>query len=93
MVNLRTLKNRNFAVGCAVFLMFGAALYALVTMLPLFLQTLLGYTALDAGLTVSPRGLGVLAGVSDLSARWRRESSMRLLIALVSRCWERPVTS
>jgi DHA2 family multidrug resistance protein len=29
-------------------------------MLPLFLQILLGYTALDAGLTVSPRGFGVL---------------------------------
>ncbi len=62
-VNLRTLKNRNFATGCGVFLMFGAVLYALVTMLPLFLQTLLGYTALNAGLTVSPRGLGVLAAL------------------------------
>jgi DHA2 family multidrug resistance protein len=59
-VNLRVLKNRNFATACGVFLMFGAVLYALTTMLPLFLQTLLGYTALDAGLTVSPRGLGVL---------------------------------
>src|SRR5208283_4759110 len=38
-VNLRTLKNRNFAAGCGVFLMFGAVLYALLTMLPLFLQT------------------------------------------------------
>ncbi len=27
-------------------------------MLPLFLQTLLGYPALDSGLAVSPRGLG-----------------------------------
>jgi DHA2 family multidrug resistance protein len=59
-VNLRIFKHRNFAVGCTVFLLFGAVLYALTTLLPLFLQTLLGYTALDAGLTVSPRGLGVL---------------------------------
>jgi DHA2 family multidrug resistance protein len=60
-VNLRVLKDRNLAVGCSVFLLFGAVLYAMTTMLPLFLQTLMGYTALDAGLTVSPRGLGVLA--------------------------------
>jgi DHA2 family multidrug resistance protein len=59
-VDLRILKNRNFAIGSTLFLLFGAALYALTTMQPLFLQTLLGYTALDAGLTVSPRGVGVL---------------------------------
>jgi len=76
-VNLRTLRNRNFAAGCAVYLMFGAVLYALVTGLPLFLQTLFGYTALDAGLTVSPRGVGVLfalvfVGVlsQKVNARW-----------------------
>ncbi len=59
-VNLHILKNRNFAVGCTLFLMFGGVLYALTTIQPLFLQSLLDYTALDAGLTVSPRGLGVL---------------------------------
>ena len=57
-VNLRILKNRNFAVACALFFLFGAAIYGLVALQPLFLQTLLGYTALEAGLTVSPRGLG-----------------------------------
>ena len=63
-VNLRVLKDRNLAVGCSLFLLFGAVLYAMTTMLPLFLQTLMGYTALDAGLTVSPRGLGVLAALA-----------------------------
>ncbi|HUD84511.1 MAG TPA: DHA2 family efflux MFS transporter permease subunit [Candidatus Saccharimonadales bacterium] len=78
-VNLRTLKNRNFAAGCGVFLMFGAALYALVTMLPLFLQTLLGYTALDAGLTVSPRGLGVLIALGFVGLLAQRVN-LRLLM-------------
>ncbi len=59
-VNLRILKNRNFAVACALFSLFGAAIYGLVTLQPLFLQTLLGYTALNAGLTVAPRGIGAL---------------------------------
>jgi DHA2 family multidrug resistance protein len=58
MVNLRILKNRNFAVACGLFFLFGAAIYGLITLQPLFLQTLLGYTALEAGLTVSPRGVG-----------------------------------
>ena len=62
-VNLRILKNRNFAVGCCMFILFGAALYSLITLQPLFLQTLMGYTALDAGLTVSPRGVGALVAM------------------------------
>jgi DHA2 family multidrug resistance protein len=78
-VQLRTLKNRNFAVGCTVFLMFGAALYALITMLPLFLQTLLGYTALDAGLTVSPRGLGVLCALGFVGVL-AQKVNLRLLM-------------
>ena len=77
-VDLRILKNRNFAIGCVLFTLFGMALYALVALQPLFLQSLLGYTAFDAGLTVSPRGLGALIGFfvweSSCNA-WMRASS------------------
>ena len=38
----------------------GIVLYATTALLPLFLQTLLGYPALEAGLAISPRGLGAL---------------------------------
>ena len=37
-----------------------AVVYGLVTLLPLFYQELLGYTALAAGMAVAPRGLGSL---------------------------------
>ena len=73
-VNLRVLKNRNFAVGCGLYACFGAVLYAMVTLQPLFLQTLLGYTALDAGLTVSPRGLGALVALFFVGLLIRRIS-------------------
>ena len=78
-VNLRILKNRNFAAGCGVFLMFGAVVYALITMLPLFLQSLMGYTALDAGLTVSPRGLGVLLALAFVGVLVQK-GHLRLLL-------------
>lgn len=71
-VNLRVLKNYNFAVACALFFLFGGAIYGLVALQPLFLQTLLGYPALEAGLTVSPRGIGAffaLFVVGSLIAR------------------------
>lgn len=67
-VDLRVLKNRNFAVGCMLFFMFGAAIYGMITLQPLFLQTLLGYTALNAGLTVSPRGIGALGALFVVGA-------------------------
>ena len=59
-VNLRVLTNRNFAIGTALMTVLGVVLYGTTAMLPLFLQTLLGYPALQSGLAVSPRGLGAL---------------------------------
>jgi DHA2 family multidrug resistance protein len=58
LVNLRVLKNRNFAVGCVLILLFGISIYSTVTVLPLFYQELLGYTAFTAGIVVAPRGIG-----------------------------------
>ncbi|HEX9022259.1 MAG TPA: DHA2 family efflux MFS transporter permease subunit, partial [Geobacteraceae bacterium] len=59
-VNLRVLRDRNFAVGIVMISMVGVALYSAITLLPLFLQTLMGYSALQSGMAVSPRGAGAL---------------------------------
>jgi len=77
-VNLRILKNRNFAVACALFFLFGGAIYGLVALQPLFLQTLLGYPALMAGLTVSPRGLGAFCALFVVGALISRTSGRML---------------
>ncbi len=60
LVDLRVFKHRNFTLGCLLIGLFGAAIYGLVTLLPLFYQELLGYTALAAGWAVSPRGVGAI---------------------------------
>ena len=57
-VDLRVLANRNFAVGSGLIALLGALLYGTTAVLPLFMQNLLHYTALDAGLALSPRGIG-----------------------------------
>jgi MFS transporter, DHA2 family, multidrug resistance protein len=62
-VNLRIFKNRNFAVGTALMAMMGAVLYGSIALLPLFLQTLLGYPATQSGLAVSPRGFGSIVSM------------------------------
>jgi DHA2 family multidrug resistance protein len=63
LVNLRTLQNWNFAIGCLLIMMFGLCIYSMITVLPLFYQELLGYTAFTAGLVVGPRGIGSILGM------------------------------
>ena len=60
-VDLRALRNRTFSAGVFLIGMLGFTLYASLVLLPIYLQTLLGYPALNAGLALSPRGLGSLA--------------------------------
>jgi len=62
-VNLRILKNSNFAIGTAMMTLLGMVLYATVTLQPLFLQMLMGYSALDSGLALSPRGIGAITAL------------------------------
>jgi DHA2 family multidrug resistance protein len=57
-VDLHVLRNRNFAVGVLLMTTLGAVLYGTTAALPIFLQTLMGYPALQSGMALSPRGLG-----------------------------------
>ncbi len=59
-VDLRVFKDRTFATGVFLISMVAFALYASLVLLPIYLQTLMGYPAYDAGLAISPRGLGSL---------------------------------
>ena len=56
-VNLRLLKERNFAMCCLIVLGLYTALYATTFLLPQYMQELMGYSATVAGLAVSPAGL------------------------------------
>jgi MFS transporter, DHA2 family, multidrug resistance protein len=58
LVDLRIFRDRNFATGTVMITIVGGILYAQTAMIPLFLQTLVGYPALNSGLAVSPRGIG-----------------------------------
>jgi DHA2 family multidrug resistance protein len=47
-------------MGCALIFMFGAAVYSAVTLLPLYFQSMMDYSAWWSGLVVSPRGIGAI---------------------------------
>jgi MFS transporter, DHA2 family, multidrug resistance protein len=57
-VDLRVLKNRTYAAGVFMISCLGFVLYGSLVLLPIFLQTLLGFPALQAGIALAPRGVG-----------------------------------
>jgi MFS transporter, DHA2 family, multidrug resistance protein len=80
LVDLRVFRHRNFAIGCLLIGLFGAAIYGLITLLPLFYQELMGYTALAAGWAVSPRGVGAICAMPMIGYLTAKIDN-RLLIA------------
>jgi len=57
-VDLRVFKDRTFATGVFLMTVLGFVLFGSLVMLPLFLQTVLGYGAYEAGTAMAPRGFG-----------------------------------
>jgi len=67
-VDLSLFKSRNFALGTAVFCLGNGVFIANMLLIPLWLQTQLGYTATWAGLVSAPTG-AVAVLVTPLAAR------------------------
>jgi DHA2 family multidrug resistance protein len=59
-VDLRMLKDRNFAVATVAMFFLGFVLYASTVLIPQLLQELLGYSAQMAGMALSPGGAVIM---------------------------------
>ncbi len=57
------MRDWNFGISCLLIFVLGFVLYIQITVLPLFYQEVLGYTALTAGIVVAPRGVGSMIGL------------------------------
>jgi MFS transporter, DHA2 family, multidrug resistance protein len=87
-VDLRVLKDRTFAAGVLIMTMLGFVLYASLMLLPIFLQTLLGYPALQSGLALSPRGIGSLIMMPIVGQLTNRYDARKLIfIGIVVGGW------
>ncbi len=81
-VNLRLFQDRNFAVcGVVVFCAF-AVLYGSTVLLPQMLQTLMGYSAMNAGLVLSPAGLVTMLEMPLIGIALTKGADARWLIIL-----------
>jgi DHA2 family multidrug resistance protein len=59
-MNLRLMRDRNFALGWVLMFMLGFVLLGSTLLLPLMTQTLLGYPPTQAGMVISPGGFTVM---------------------------------
>jgi MFS transporter, DHA2 family, multidrug resistance protein len=59
-VNLRLFRNISFSAGNFIMFMVGFCLYSSIMLIPLFLQTLMGYDATLAGMVLAPGGVATL---------------------------------
>ena len=81
MIQIRLLKNRNFAIPTLLLIVLTFSAYGMQILNPVFLQDLLGYTAWKAGLAMAPRGLGVMSAMFLLGGIARRGYDTRPLVA------------
>jgi DHA2 family multidrug resistance protein len=59
-VDLRMFQRRSFVVANMLMLMLGIALFGSTVLLPQYLQVLMGYTAQQAGMALSPGGVLII---------------------------------
>jgi MFS transporter, DHA2 family, multidrug resistance protein len=60
-VEIQLFRQRNFAFANVMMLTLGVALYGSTVLLPQYLQVLMGYSAQQAGMALSPGGFVVIA--------------------------------
>jgi MFS transporter, DHA2 family, multidrug resistance protein len=80
-VDLRVLKDRNFALGCVAIAFFAMVLYGSAVLIPQLAQQHLGYTALLAGLVLSPGALAVIFLIPLVGLMMQRMQTRYLITA------------
>jgi MFS transporter, DHA2 family, multidrug resistance protein len=79
-VDVRLFKNLNFLGANGMMFMLGVVLFSSLVTLPLFLQTLLGYTAETAGFVLSGGGL-LLLGLMPMAGVLSSKIQARYIVA------------
>ena len=56
-------RDRNFAIGLFMIFILGVILLSTITLLPPYLQQLMGYPVVTTGLVLAPRGVGTMTSM------------------------------
>jgi DHA2 family multidrug resistance protein len=80
-VDLRVFGERTYSTGVVLITMMGFVLYGSMVLLPILLQTMMGYPPLEAGIAMAPRGMGSLISMPLVGIIMARLDARRLLAA------------
>jgi DHA2 family multidrug resistance protein len=62
-VDLRVFRHGTYTMGLLLTTVLGFVLYGSMVLLPVMMQTLMGYPSIEAGLALAPRGLGAFVAM------------------------------
>jgi len=79
-IDLRLFRERSFAIGNLLMFMVGFALLSSTVLLPQFLQTLMGYTAESAGLSLMPGGICIIIAMPVVGFLLSKYDARKLLL-------------
>ncbi len=79
-INLRLFKNISFSAGNLIMFVVGFALYSSIMLIPLFLQTLMGYSATDAGMVMAPGGVATLITMPFVGAALGKRDGRKIVL-------------
>jgi DHA2 family multidrug resistance protein len=85
-INLRLFKRRTFLSGNLIMFFVFFNLFGSIVLLPIFLQTLMGYTSFYAGLVLGPGGVVTLMAMPLAGVLIQRTSPKRVLAAGIILC-------
>ena len=81
LTDLSVFKDKNYFLGTFVQIIMQGVLLASLAILPQFLQSLLGYDALQSGMSMMPRGIGAFLAMA-LCATMSNKIDNRLLVVI-----------
>lgn len=78
-VDLKMFKDQNFTSGLFFIFMIGITTFSGLALLPPLLQTLMGYSVIDTGVLMAPRGIGTMLSMM-LVGRFVGRVDARILV-------------
>jgi DHA2 family multidrug resistance protein len=79
-VDLRLLRDRNFVISTFLMYILGIVIYGAQVLVPILLQTLMGYTAMKSGLAVLPGGLVLIVMLPFVGRLLDRMEPRRIVV-------------
>ncbi|NOU03624.1 MAG: multidrug efflux MFS transporter [Novosphingobium sp.] len=80
--NRRLFADPNYVVAMAISIQLGVVMFATIALLPPMLQQLFGYSVIDTGMVLMPRGVGTLVSMQLSGILIRKGVDARYMLAM-----------